>query len=118
MKRILYLFLLILFFSCDKEVGEDGIVIDDLTGERIVNVNVSLNSKQGDRLKTSDSIGYFSNYIFFSCGIASCNDDYTLTFEKEGFEDLVIDRNFSRSDDAEYVTEGKRDTLIIRLKPL
>lgn len=106
-----------LLISCDKEVGEHGVVQNATTGERIADVEVYLSSDQGERTRMTDSIGYFNNYIFFSCGISNCKTDYSLTFEKIGFESLTIDNNFSRSSNAEFVTEETRDTLIVKLEP-
>ena len=117
MKKLLVFLILLLLISCDKEVGEHGVVQDAATGERIADVEVYLISDQGESTRMTDSIGYFNNYIFFSCGIGSCKTDYNLTFEKNGFETLTIDSNFSRSSNAEYVTQGNRDTLIVKMEP-
>ncbi|MEZ0005416.1 hypothetical protein ABH942_000767 [Flavobacterium sp. 28YEA47A] len=118
MKHYLYL-LCICFFtllvSCDKNVGETGVVEDAITGERLKGVVVKMNSSQGSRIDTTDIDGYFNVLKFFSCGIASCNTDYDIMFLKDGYDTLRISQGYSRSDNAVFVTEGKKDTLLIRL---
>ena len=103
--------------SCDKEVGESGVVENELTGERIENVEVILNSDQADKTEFTDSNGYFSNIKTFSCGISSCDTDFTLKNKKEGFQTVTINQNYYRESSTEFVTEGTKDTLIVKMQP-
>ena len=103
--------------SCDKAVGERGVVENELTGERIENVKVILNSDQADKTKFTNSNGFFINIKTFSCGISSCDTDFTLTFEKEGFHTVIINENYYKESSTEFVTEGTKDTLIVNMLP-
>ena len=103
--------------SCDKEVGTSGAVENELTGERIENVEVKLVSEQGDKVEFTNSNGYFSAIKTFSCGISNCNTDFTMTFEKEGYQSITIDENYDRNPSTEFVTEGTKDTLVIKMHP-
>ncbi|RCU56363.1 hypothetical protein [Oceanihabitans sediminis] len=116
-KNIFGVIILMILSSCDKEVGESGVVENELTGERIENVEVILNSDQADKTEFTDSNGYFSNIKTFSCGISSCDTDFTLTFEKEGFQTVTINQNYYRESSTEFVTEGTKDTLIVKMQP-
>ena len=116
-KEIIGIIFLLFISSCDKEVGESGVVENSETGERIENVEIQLDSDQANKTVYSDSNGYFINAKSFSCGISSCDTDFTLTFRKEGFQTLVIDKNYRRETSTEFVTEGTRDTLIVKMLP-
>ena len=102
--------------SCDSETGTTGVVENELTGERIVNVEVKLYSEQGDKTVYTDSNGYFSAIKTFSCGISSCETDFTMTFEKEGFQSVTIDEDYYRASSTEFTPEGTKDTLIIKMQ--
>ena len=118
MKRIQKLFFLALvlsFISCDKEVGIDGVVIDAVTNMRLANVTVNMTSEQGDKSDQTKNNGYFNTQKSFSCGIASCNTDFKITFLKEGYEAKSIDQSIFNSDDENYLNSKTRDTLIVKL---
>lgn len=102
--------------SCDKQVGENGVVEDFTTGERLHNVEVKMTSSQGNKTDTTNLNGYFSVIKNFSCGFFNCQDDYQIKLIKNGYDTLTIDQNYYKSDLAEYVNEEKRDTLIVKLK--
>lgn len=107
-----------IFISCDMEVGTNGIVVDSVTGERIENVAVKMRSQeQGDKNDITDSVGYFNVFRAFSCGIASCNTNYKISFTKEGYVSREIDENFESSPEAEII-EGFTDSLVIKLVPV
>ena len=114
-KNILFLFIICLFISCDKEVGIDGIVIDASTGERITGVNVKMTSEQGNREEMTDLKGYFNTYKTFSCGLGNCNNDYEIEFTKDGYDTKIINESFYNSTEAEFINSEKKDTLIIKL---
>jgi len=116
-KKIIGLITLLILSSCDKEVGESGVVENELTGERIENAEVILNSGHGNKTKLTNSNGYFNNIKAFSCGIGNCDTDFTLTFEKEGFQSVTIDENYYHNPSTEFVTEGTKDTLIVKMQP-
>ncbi|MCB0746644.1 MAG: hypothetical protein KDC52_11330 [Ignavibacteriae bacterium] len=116
-RKIFGIITLLILYSCDKEVGESGVVENELTGERIENVKVILNSDQADKTEFTDTNGYFNNVKTFSCGISSCDTDFTLTFEKEGFQTVTINENYYRELSTEFVTEGTKDTLIVKMQP-
>jgi len=114
MKSIIFLLIFILLVSCDALVGEDGVVVDSETGIRISDVSVKMVSDKGAYAEDlTDSTGYF-NVIRLT---SYYDNDYTITFEKEGFELEIIDENYFRDSTTEFVTEGTKDTLIIKLRP-
>lgn len=116
-KLLIFIVTIISFYSCDGIVGESGVVENELTGERIENVEVKLTSNQGDKIVYTDNNGYYENFISYSCGLASCDDDYSLTFKKDGFQIKTIDETYYNDSTAEFVTEGTKDTLIVKLEP-
>jgi hypothetical protein len=122
MKDFIYCLLLIMFLiSCDKEVGTDGVVIDAVSGKRIENVDVHMKSdEQGDERDTTDSTGYFITYKTFSCGIASCNTNYKISFTKDGYVYKEITENYEDLSDAEFIAgnSDSNDTLVIKLDPI
>ena len=122
MKNYIYCLLLMMFLiSCDKEVGTDGVVIDAVSGERIENVEVHMKSQeQGDEQDATDSTGYFFTYKTFSCGIASCNTNYKISFTKDGYVSKEISENYENSSDAEFIAGSSTsgDTLVIMLDPI
>src|SRR5690554_7518932 len=73
----------IVFISCDKEMGIHGVIVDSDTGLRVSDVKAKMISQQGDRETTSRTNGYFATIIVFNCGIASCNDDFSVEFVKD-----------------------------------
>ena len=103
--------------SCDKQVGETGVVQNFVTGERLEGVVVKMRSSQGDRTDTTNAQGYFNVIKTFSCGIASCDDNYRIEFVKIGFDTLRINENFYSSESVQFVNEENRDTLLINLNP-
>jgi hypothetical protein len=112
-----FLISLMSLISCDKEVGTDGVVIDAISGERIANVDVHMRSQeQGDKHDVTDSVGYFFDGKAFSCGIASCNTNYRISFSKDGYMPKEINENFEDSSEAEFLG-GPKYTLIIKLIP-
>ncbi len=108
---ILFSFLMFLILACDGTVGEKGVVQDESTGERIEGVKVTLNSFYDDVIDSSNVKGYFYLFDDYSCGIIKCDDSFTMTFEKDGYETFKIDERYSSSTQATFV----RDTLIIKL---
>lgn len=107
---------LLILTGCDKQVGENGVIEDSVTGERLQNVTVKMISSQGSRTDTSDSNGYFSVIKNFSCGIGNCQTNFQIEFIKEDYDTLSISQSYYSSDLAHFVNEEKRDTLIIKLK--
>src|SRR5690554_6376441 len=116
-KKIIGLMTIRYVSSSDKVVRESEIVENELTGERIENAEVSLNAGQGNRPQLTNSNGYCNNIKAFSCGIGNCDTDFTLTFEKEGFQSENIDENYYYNPSTEFVTEGTKDTLIVKMQP-
>ena len=114
-RNLLTILILIIFISCDKEVGIDGVVIDASTGERITGVNVKMTSEQGNREELTNLIGYFNTYKSFSCGLGNCNNDFNVEFSKDGYETKLINEKFYNSSEAEFINPEKKDTLIIKL---
>ena len=114
-RNLLTILILIIFISCDKEVGIDGVVIDASTGERITGVNVKMTSEQGNREELTNLIGYFNTYKSFSCGLGNCNNDFNVEFSKDGYVTKSINENFYNSSEAEFINPEKKDTLIIKL---
>lgn len=108
---------LLILVSCDKQVGENGVVQDLISGERLQNVVVKMTSSQGNKTDTTNTNGYFNVVKNFSCGLDNCHDNFQIIFIKSGYDTLRIDQDFYNSSLAEYVNEEKRDTLIIKLKP-
>ena len=104
----------LLLISCDSEVGEDGVVQNAETGERLEGVAVEMrSSEQGSKMDTTDANGYFHARKTFSCGIVSCNTDFSIRFTKEGFQPLTIGDDYW--EDAEYVNQSRKDTMIVKL---
>jgi hypothetical protein len=114
MPRIFFdVIIILLLISCDGSVGENGIVQDSDTGERIPGVSITMDSFY-KRIETiSDSNGYFATEHFYSCGIKKCDETFNITFEKEGYDKLEIDETYRSS--AKYVNQAKKDTLIIEI---
>lgn len=113
---------IIIFFltlsSCDVVTGEDGIVVDKITEERVSGVLVKLQVDNGHYEEdTTDEIGYFNVIEVENCGIIKCPDDFTITLEKDGYQTLTIDGAYYNSELAEWVTENTKDSLIVRLVP-
>ena len=115
---ILALVILVTFAACDQKVGEDGVIQDSITGERIEGVTIKLRSNAGNKTTVSDQAGYFNTKLNFSCGISSCEDAYTMTFEKEGYENLTTNERYYFKKETSFVTPGKKDTLMFKLVPL
>jgi hypothetical protein len=111
---ILFSFLMFLIISCDGTVGEKGMVQDESTGERIEGVKVTLNSHYDDVVDSTNVKGYFYLFDDYSCGIKKCDDSFTMTFEKDGYETFKINERYSSSSQATFV----RDTLVIELVAL
>jgi hypothetical protein len=111
---ILFSFIMFLMFACDGTVGEKGVVQDKSTGERIKGAKVTLNSYYDDVVDSTNANGYFYLYDDYSCEIKKCDDSFTMTFEKEGYETFKIDERYSSSTQAIFV----RDTLVIELVAL
>ena len=118
MKKISLLVIGLIFLSsCDALIGEDGVVVDSETGERIANVVVKMESDVGlSATDVTDSIGYFNTVEFIGCGLGDCDDYYLLTFKKEGYQTTTIDKYYFRDPNTEYVTEGMKDTLIVKMQ--
>ena len=117
-KKCTGIILLFIIFSCDHVVGEKGVVENELTGERIENVEVILSSEPADITDFTDSNGYFNAIKIYPCGpLSRCSPDFILTFKKEGFESVTIDENYPLAPSTEFVTEGTKDTLIIKMIP-
>ena len=69
--------------SCDGLIGEDGVVINSETGERIANVVVTMESDVGlSATDVTDSAGYFNTVEFIGCGLGDCDDYYVITFKR------------------------------------
>jgi hypothetical protein len=111
---IIFSLLIFLMFACDGTVGEKGVVQDEATGERIEGVKVTLNSFYDEIIDSTNTKGYFYLFDDYSCGIKKCDDSFTMTFEKDGYETFEIDERYSSSTQASFV----RDTLVIELVAL
>ena len=118
-KELILICLLNVFFllSCDKQVGEKGVVQNFVTGERLQGVIVKMSSSQGDKTDTTNAQGYFNVIKTLSCGIASCEDNYKIEFIKIGFDTLRINENYYSSEFVQFVNAENRDTLLIKLNP-
>lgn len=103
--------------SCDAETGTDGVVIDGVTGERLKDVAIKMTSEQRDKEDISTTNGYFSVLASYSCGIAKCESNPRITFTKEGYETLEINEGYYNSENAEYLNQEKKDTLIFKMSP-
>lgn len=107
-----------MMISCEGLIGENGVVVDNETGMRIEGVSVKMNSDLGSRETFTDTIGFFHATKFVGCGfLGNCDEDFSITFEKDGYEPVVITNNYYNSGNAEFVTPGTKDTLIIKLMP-
>lgn len=116
-KFVFFLTATFFFSSCESLIGEDGVVIDVETGERIANVTVKMQSNDGaNREDLTDSIGYFNTVKMTGCGLGNCDENYTITFEKEGYQTRSIDNSYYKDPNSEFVTEGKKDTLIVKMQ--
>lgn len=118
-KELILICLLNVFFllSCDKQVGEKGVVQNFVTGERLQGVIVKMSSSQGDKTDTTNAQGYFNVIKTLSCGIAGCEDNYKIEFIKIGFDTLRINENYYSSEFVQFVNAENRDTLLIKLNP-
>jgi hypothetical protein len=100
--------------GCEGFVGENGVVLDLETGERISNVNVKLETSNVNRINDSTDInGYFKTSTLVGCVFGGC-DKYQLVFEKDGYSTKKIDENYRRNANTKFIKES--DTLIIELK--
>ena len=117
--RKINLYIIVSFLSlssCDVVTGEDGIVIDNITEERISGVLVKLQVDNGHYEEdTTDEAGYFNVVEVENCGIVPCPDDFTITLEKNGYQTLIINEAYYNSELAEWVNESMKDSLIVRL---
>lgn len=117
-EKLIYFVALIALQSCDGFIGEDGVVIDSETGNRIPNVTVSLISEDGVSLETkTDLIGFFNANKLIGCGLGNCDTDFSIKFKLEGYQTTTINETYARNQDTDFVTEGTRDTLIVKLTP-
>jgi hypothetical protein len=119
MKFNIKILIIINFFliSCDAETGTDGVIIDGITGDRLKDVAVKMTSEQGDREDFSAVNGYFSVFLSYGCGIAKCESNPKITFTKEGYKTLEIDENYYTSENAKYLNQEKKDTLVFKINP-
>lgn len=113
--RLFSLSLLLTLVSCESLVGTDGIVVDQLTGERLEGVTVKMTSIEGNEKTVTKPNGYFDVAKFYNCGFSGCDSDYKIKFSKEGYEERIIDEDYRYSSQAEYTTPPHKDTLIIKL---
>lgn len=103
---------ILLLASCDGEAGLEGIVIDSQTGERLNNVNVSMSSHYETVATITDNNGYFTAYDNYSCGIKKCDESFTVSFEKEGYESLQLDDDYLSASETGFLDEKKRNSYI------
>jgi hypothetical protein len=100
--------------SCEGFVGENGVVVDMETGERISNVKVKLETSNVNGIADStDPNGYFETSTLVGCVFGGC-DEYRLVFEKSGFSTKEIDESYRINSTAKFVKDS--DTLIVELK--
>ncbi len=119
MKKFLNFVVAIFLFactSCDVVIGESGVVEDSVTGERLSDVVVKMTSSQGNVTDTTDANGYFKVIKTFSCGFDNCGDNYDIEFIARGYDTLTIGQSFYSSEDAAFVNDIKKDTLLIKLQ--
>ena len=95
--KLFILSFLLSFMACDGIVGEEGVVQNKTTGERLVEVNVILNSHYDKTVTTTDRNGFFQVFDTYSCGLSKCNDNFTIAFEKDGFQTFIIDQDYYNS---------------------
>jgi hypothetical protein len=118
MKKLhLFIPVILATISCEGFYGEDGIVIDENNGNRIENVQVTLISDKGKIETYTDSIGYFYAQEFIACGFSNCDEDFTITFEKENYQTLIINQDFWSLESTEYLNPETKDTMIVKLIP-
>lgn len=108
------LFATLILSSCEGFVGENGVVVDMETGERISNVKVKLETSNVNGIADStDTNGYFETSTLVGCVFGGC-DEYQLVFEKNGYLTKKIDESYSRNSTTKFIKDT--DTLIIELK--
>ena len=108
------LFVSLILSSCEGFVGENGVVLDMETGERISKVKVKLETSNVNGITDlTDENGYFETSTLVGCVFGGC-DEYHLIFEKDGYLTTKIDEKYSRSSTAKFIKNS--DTLLIELK--
>ena len=112
------IFMILALSSCDGITGEEGVVENKLTGERLEGVNIVLKSHYDEIESVTNQVGYFQVFDSYSCGIKKCDDTYKMVFEKEGFVSFSIDQNYYWSSEAKFVNNETKDTLLIELNPI
>ncbi|AUC79943.1 hypothetical protein CW736_11470 [Nonlabens sp. MB-3u-79] len=108
------IFVSLILSGCEGFVGENGVVLDIETGERISNVKVKLETSNVNGITDStNKNGYFETSTLVGCVFGGC-DEYQLVFEKDGYSTKKIDENYRRNSSTKFIEES--DTLIIELK--
>jgi hypothetical protein len=115
MRKLPLLFTALILYSCDIDFGENGVVVDSENGLRVEGVTVRMKNHYKDVDDVTDSIGYFHASASQNCGF-DCNDSYTITFTKPGYDTLTIDGNYYKT--AEFIESSYGDTLVVKLHPL
>jgi hypothetical protein len=106
----------IILFSCEGEIGMNGIVKNSKTGEIIEDVRVEMNSEYKILMVLTDSLGRFYTRESFSCGAKKCSEDFTISFDKGGFEHLELDQNFCLA--GESVDSCESQMTVVKLTPI
>lgn len=90
--RLIVLIFAFILLSCDGGLGLEGTTIDQETQEPIEGVHVEITSEFGNKSTQSLADGNFKLQISYSCGIKKCDDNFTVSFEKEGYKKLILKR--------------------------
>lgn len=105
-KKLIYLFLILLLVSCEKENIESGIEtkvtgkLSNFQGEPIVNAKVKIGEYKNRFVSDGGSTDYFSKYI--DSTVTNNNGEYEITFKTTGegssyrlsIDDSPIDQSF------------------------
>jgi hypothetical protein len=99
--------------SCETVTGENGVVLDSATGQRLAGVAVTMFSDNNDT-DITDSLGYFIVGRLEPCGLKEC-PDYSIQFVKEGYDTLLVSSDYAYTDETTYLGGDVHDTLIVNL---
>lgn len=114
--RIFYVLIIAFALSsCDIDFGENGVVVDNQTGQRIEGVSVKMRNHHKNADDVTDVTGYFNVSRSESCGF-NCDDNYTVTFTKPGYDTLSIGYSYRQT--ADFIEGRYDDTLVVKLQPL
>ncbi len=114
--KIFYLLLIaFVLTSCDIMFGDEGVVVDNQTCDRIEGVTVKMKNHHKNADDVTDATGYFNVGRSESCGF-NCDDNYVITFTKPGYDTLSISHSYRKT--ADFIDGKYDDTLVVKLQPL